>query len=300
MSRRSVSSSLHEVHDPERSALIGTLRRHGITPHKRLGQVFLFRSSVAEQIVSFARINSSDVVVEIGAGLGILTASLANSGARIIGLEYDSRLATYLKRELCRGNVEVERADALNFGYGRLSEISGKKLIIMGNLPYYLTSPLIFRLLGLRPYISRMVLMMQREVADRISARAGTQGYGIISILSQMFFQVAHRLTVLKDCFYPLPAVDSEVVAFTLRSQPLTALADEKAFATLVKLSFAHPRKTLLNAFKGCDYLCRGKERIVEALNAAGIDPMRRAQTVSIAEYARLSNTLAAAQCPDD
>ena len=298
MSRRSVSASMNDGHDAERSALIGTLRRHGITPHKRLGQVFLFRRSIAEQIVSFARIDGRDLVVEIGAGLGILTVPLADSGARVIGLEYDSRLASYLKSELHRGNLEVERADALNFPYGSLSRRLGKKMIIMGNLPYYLTSPLIFKLLGLRSYISRMVLMIQREAADRISAQAGTQGYGIISILSQMFFEVTHRLTVLKDCFYPLPAVDSEVVLFTHRSRPLAALADERAFITLVKLSFAHPRKTLLNAFKGCDYLSRGKESIVETMYAAGIDPMRRAHTVSIDEYARLSNMLAAAQCP--
>ena len=278
--------------------MIGVLKQHSIIPHKRLGQVFLFRQSIAEEIVRLAAIRSGDVVVEIGSGLGILTVPLAQSGAHITALEYDSALAAYLASAMNCQTVEVTRADALHFDYSRLCERHGKKLIIIGNLPYYLTSPLIFKLLELRSYIVRLVLMIQREVADRISALPGTRGYGIISIVSQLFFHVDHRLTVLRDCFYPLPAVDSEVVVFNLRSQPLTALADEKAFAILVRVAFAHPRKTLLNALKACNYFDRGKERIMATLDNAGIDPMRRAQTLSIDEYAGLSNMLFRGQSP--
>lgn len=293
VNRRSASSSsMHGAHDPECSAVIGELRQQRIMPHKRLGQVFLFRRAVAEDIVRLAQINSGDVVVEIGTGLGILTVPLAQSGARIIGLEYDSRLASYLGSKMHFSNLEIIRADALNFNYINLYDEHDKKLIIMGNLPYYLTSPLVFKLLGLRSYLSRLVLMMQREAADRIAARPGAPGYGIISILSQLYFHVTRRLTVLKDCFYPLPAVDSEVVVFTPRGRALIGPGDEKAFASLVKVSFAHPRKTLLNAFKGCNYFNRGRERIIEALLSTGIDPLRRAQTVSIDEYLRLAHLL--------
>jgi 16S rRNA (adenine1518-N6/adenine1519-N6)-dimethyltransferase len=283
---------MHHAHDPERSALIGVLKQHRIIPHRRLGQVFLFKHSIALEIVRLAAIHRGDVVVEIGSGLGILTVPLAHSGARITALEYDSKLAAHLAGELNCRTVEVTRADALHFDYRRLCEQYGKKLIIIGNLPYYLTSPLIFTLLELRPYIIRLVLMIQQEVADRISALPGTPGYGIISILSQLYCEVERRLTVLKDCFYPRPAVDSAVMVFTMRSQPLAALADENFFATLVRVAFAQPRKTLLNALKACNYFDRGKERMVDALHHAGIEPMRRAHMLSIDEYARLSNTI--------
>jgi 16S rRNA (adenine1518-N6/adenine1519-N6)-dimethyltransferase len=292
--------NMQQADDPERSAVISLLRHHRIMPHKRLGQVFLFKQFIAEEIVRCAAIRGGDVVVEIGSGLGILTVPLGQSGAQIIALEYDSRLAVYLAGAMGRGDVEVIRADALHYDYRRLCEHCGKELIIVGNLPYYLTSPLIFKLLSLRPYIVRLVLMMQREVADRITALPGTPGYGIISILSQVSFQIEHRLTVVKDCFYPLPAVDSEVVVFNRHSRPQRSLTDERAFATLVRVAFAHPRKTLLNAFKACNYFDRGKDMLLQALHECGIDPMRRAHTISIDEYAGLSNTIfpGSSSCP--
>jgi 16S rRNA (adenine1518-N6/adenine1519-N6)-dimethyltransferase len=155
-----------------------------------------------------------------------------------------------------------------------------------------MTSPLIFSLIRCRSCISRMVLMIQREVAERLSAPPDTDGYGIISVLTQMFFDVSRRLTVLKDCFYPMPAVDSEVVMLTTRARPLAEVHNEGDFATLVQVSFAHPRKTLLNALRACNFFDRGKDGTVEALCRCGIDPMRRAHTLSIDEYARLSDTI--------
>lgn len=292
MIRKPAASTPNPPYDPERSALINLLRQQGITPHKRLGQVFLFKQSVAEEIVRFAEIHAEDVVVEIGSGLGILTLVLAQSGARLVGLEYDSRLAAYLAGALRCRNAEIHRADALHFDYPGLARRSGVKLVIIGNLPYYLTSPLMFKLIDVQSCISRMVLMIQHEVAERISAPPGTSGYGVLSILTQLYFQVAHRLTVVKDCFYPLPAVDSDVVVCTRRDRTDFALADEKAFATLVRVSFAHPRKTLINAFKACNYFNRGKEGMVAAMEGAGIDPGRRPHTLSIDEYVRLSNML--------
>jgi 16S rRNA (adenine1518-N6/adenine1519-N6)-dimethyltransferase len=281
-----------QPHDPERSAFIALLKDSGISPQRRLGQVFLFRQSVADEIVGLALITSGDVVVEIGPGLGILTHPLARTGARIIGLEFDSRLAAYLQGAMRYPNVEIIRADALHYDYRELQQLSQAPLIIVGNLPYYLTSPLIFSLIRLRPLIGRMVLMIQHEVAERVSSPPDTYGYGIISVLSQMFFDVDRRLTVLKDCFYPMPAVDSEVVVFATRDRPLAEVSDDRLFTTLVQVCFAHPRKTLLNGLKACNYFERGKEGIVESLRACGIDPMRRAHTLSIDDYARLANAI--------
>jgi 16S rRNA (adenine1518-N6/adenine1519-N6)-dimethyltransferase len=281
-----------QTNDPERSAVVSALKDHGISPQRRLGQVFLFRKSVADQIVGLAHIDRRDVVVEIGPGLGILTHPLAHTGARIVGLEFDSRLAAYLQGAMNYPNLEIIRADALNYDYRGLQQRSPGRLIIVGNLPYYMTSRLIFSLIRLRSCTSRMVLMIQREVAERLSSPPDTDGYGIISVLSQMFFDVSRCITVLKHCFYPMPAVDSEVVVLTTRALPLSEVCDDRVFTTLVQVSFAHPRKTLLNALKACNYFDRGKEGTVEALCRCGIDPMRRAHTLSIDEYARLSNTI--------
>ena len=292
MSHRSSSIRAPQPPDPERSACIDLLKDSCISPQRRLGQVFLFRQAVADEIVALARIAGGDVVVEIGPGLGILTHPLARTGARIIGLEFDRRLAAYLQGTMHYPNVEIIRADALHYDYRELQQRSPARLIIVGNLPYYLTSPLIFSLIRLRPVIGRMVLMIQHEVAERVSSPPDTAGYGIISVLSQMFFDVARRLTVLKDCFYPMPAVDSEVVVFTTRDRPLAEVSDDRIFTTLVQVCFAHPRKTLLNGLKACNYFERGKEGIVESLRTCGIDPMRRAHTLSIDEYARLANTI--------
>ncbi len=296
MNHRSPSLRAPQPHDPERAAFIGLLKDRGISPQRRLGQVFLFRRSVADEIVGLARIAGGEVVVEIGPGTGMLTHPLARTGARIVGLEFDSRLAAYLQGAMPYSNVEIIRADALHHDYRELQQRSGARLIIVGNLPYYLTSPLIFKLIRLRSSISRMVLMIQHEVAGRISAPPASDGYGIISVLSQMFFDVARRLTVLKDCFYPMPAVDSEVVVFTARDRPLAEVGDERLFSTLVQVCFAHPRKTLLNGLKACNYFDRGKEGMVESLRACGIDPMRRPHSLSIDDYARLTNTISPGQ----
>jgi len=292
MNHRPPSIHARQPEDPERTALIHLLKDRGISPQRRLGQVFLFRQSVADQIVGLARTAGRDVVVEIGPGLGILTRPLARTGARIVGLEFDSRLAAYLQGAINDPQVEIIRADALNYDYPGLQQRSESRLIIVGNLPYYMTSPLIFTLIRLRSFVSRMVLMIQREVAERVSAPPDGEGYGVISIFSQMFFDVGRRLTVVKDCFYPMPAVDSEVVVFTTRARPLAEVGDERLFASLVQVSFARPRKTLLNALKACNYFDRGRDRILEALRDCGIDPMRRARTLSIDEYAGLANAI--------
>jgi len=281
-------SGMKQAHDPELASFVGLLKQEGIVPHKRLGQVFLFRRFIADEMVRLAGISQGDVVVEIGTGLGILTFPLAESGARIIGLEYDSALADRLKRIMQYPTVDIIRADALNYDYQGLYERYRIKLKILGNLPYYLTSPLIFRLLELRSSIAQLVLMMQKEVAERIAAEPGTRSYGTISIFAQLYCQVSKHLSVTNDYFYPRPAVDSEVVGFALRSTPLIPIADEQAFAKLVRVSFAQRRKTLLNALKASDYFSRGKERIVAALESTGIDPQRRPETVSIDEYGRL------------
>jgi 16S rRNA (adenine1518-N6/adenine1519-N6)-dimethyltransferase len=275
--------------DQELTDFIALLKKHRIQPKKRLGQTFLFKRFISEEIVRLANITDRDVVIEIGPGLGALTRPLAVKGAQIIGLEYDMALASLLQKVVREPTVEIIRADALNFDYHNVFNKHTTQLKIIGNLPYYLTSPLIFKLLELRSIIEGMLVMIQKEVADRLAAQPGTRDYGTISIFAQLYCEVEKKLTVTKDNFYPRPKVDSEIVAFTVRDKPLVAINDERFFEKLVRASFLRRRKTLLNALKATDYFNRGKDRILEVLTALDIDPQRRPETLSISEFSKLS-----------
>lgn len=277
----------HKNHyaDNERTELLSLLKRHRIQPKKRLGQTFLFKRFVAEEIVRLANVTSCDVVVEIGSGLGVLTLPLAGRGAKIIGLEYDTALVSILQKIIAPKNTEIIRADALNFNYQEVFTKHRRKLKIIGNLPYYMTSPLIFTLLRLKPIIDTVLIMIQKEVADRMIGQPSTRSYGTLSIFSQLYFDVSKKLTVTKDCFYPLPKVDSEVVELATRNTPLVEVTDDQLFEKLVRASFAKRRKTLLNSIKGANYLNRDKQTILQAIERSGIDPKRRPETLSISEF---------------
>lgn len=275
--------------DQELTDFIALLKKHGIQPKKRLGQTFLFKRFISEEIVRLANITDRDVVIEIGPGLGALTRPLAVTGARIIGLEYDMALAALMQKAVREPTVEIIRADALNFDYHSVFTEHSTQLKIIGNLPYYLTSPLIFKFLKVRSLMQGMLVMIQKEVADRLTAQPGTRDYGTISIFTQLYCAVEKKLTVTKDNFYPRPKVDSEIVAFTVRDKPLVAVTDEIFFEKLVRTSFLRRRKTLLNALKATDYFNRGKDRILEALSDVDIDPQRRPETLSIGEFSTLA-----------
>ena len=199
--------------DQELTAFRSLLKQHNVYPKKRLGQTFLYKGIIADDIVRRARISSGDVVVEIGPGLGALTFALAEKGVPVIALEYDSELAAILQKIITHKNAEVLRVDALHYDYESLYDQHKVKLKIIGNLPYYLTSPLIFTLLSLHPFIQSMLVMIQKEVADRLTAQPGTKNYGTLSIFSQVQCVISQQLTVTSDCFYPAPKVDSEVVS---------------------------------------------------------------------------------------
>ena len=225
------------------------------------------------------------MVIEIGPGMGILTLPLAGSGANIIGLEYDTALVSILQKTIPTKHTDIIRADALNFNYEDVFTKHGKKLKIIGNLPYYMTSPFIFKLLSLKSIIETIVIMIQKEVADRIIAQPATRNYGTLSIFSQLHFDVSKQLTVTKDCFYPTPKVDSEVVVFSIRDTPRVDVKDKHLFEQLVRASFAKRRKTLLNSMKGANYLNRDKQTILNAMEGSGIDPRRRPETLTINEF---------------
>lgn len=250
---------------------------------KHLGQHFLFDPSILTRIVETAGIAADDTVVEIGPGHGTLTALLARRCRRVIAIELDADLAEKLRNEArLPGNVEVVHADALDYPYEQLDPFT-----VVANIPYYITTPIIFRLLDAKGRLRSMTLTIQKEVAERIVAPPGSKDYGVLSIAVQFHAESRLAFIIPRSAFKPAPKVDSAVIRLTVRAAPAVAVTDERLFFRIVRAAFAQRRKTLANALKPVAAEAR------DLLLQAGIDPVRRAETLSIEEFAALANLLA-------
>jgi 16S rRNA (adenine1518-N6/adenine1519-N6)-dimethyltransferase len=223
-------------------------------------------------------------VVELGAGLGHLTKALAATGARVVAVERDRELVPVLRGELPSA-VEVAEADAKSFDLKAIAARAGRRVIVCGNLPYHLSSPILFHLLDQREAVKRAVLLLQREVAERIAAPPGGRDYGLLSVLVQEVAEPRVALYVPRHLFTPPPDVESCALVLDFLDAPRAAVHDEQRFRALVKAAFGLRRKTLWNALKN---FSGGRE----ALQKAGIDPQRRAETLSVAEFASIERAI--------
>ena len=251
-------------------------------PKKHLGQNFLYDPSILRKIVQASEISSEDTVVEIGPGHGSLTCLLAEKAKKIIAIELDRELCEKLKSELNEyGNVELDCGNALRYHYEGLPEFK-----VVANIPYYITTPIIFRLIESRGNLISMTLTVQKEVAKRIAAQPGTKDYGVLSIMIQYYAVPELKFIIPKGAFRPVPKVDSAVIHLEIRKSPLVSVKDEKFFFRVVKTAFTQRRKTLANALKSLS------EDIKDKIVHAGIDPHRRPGTLSIEEFARLADEI--------
>jgi 16S rRNA (adenine1518-N6/adenine1519-N6)-dimethyltransferase len=268
------------------------LLRLGLKPKKALGQHFLLHPHQARRIVKALDLEGQDTVLEIGAGLGALTVFLAQAASRVIALERDSDLAGFLRQDLFPevSGVEVVCQDVLEFDFNEASLAAGRPLAIVGNLPYQITSPLLFRLIEHIPAISRAVLMMQLEVGARLLAKPGTKDYGILSVLGQYYFRVTRLFSLSPGNFFPPPQVDSVVVRL-LPEAPNPQALDETLLHQLVKTAFGHRRKTLNNTLAAhAETFGLTSEAMRALLADLGIDLKRRGETLSVAEFVEISN----------
>ncbi len=248
----------------------------------RLGQNFLYNPSVLGSIVEAADLSEGDTVVEIGPGPGSLTRLLAGKVIKVIAIELDDALFERLRGDLIGyRNVEIVRGDALKFPYEDIGTFK-----VVSNIPYYITTPLIFRLLDVGPGLRTMTLTIQKEVAERIVASPGGKDYGVLSIMVQYRASTELKFVIPKEEFVPVPRVDSAVIHIRILGSPAVAVRDEAAFFRVVKTSFSQRRKTLSNSLKGL-----GKD-MRNVLYRAGIDPVRRPETLSLAEFARIADAL--------
>ena len=286
------------LHTPGGIREIG--KKHDFRTAKRLGQNFLPDLSVVDRIVESSEAGPRDLVIEIGPGMGVLTARAADAAGKVAAIEVDAKLIPILRETLAPyPNVAVIHEDVLKadlqaiidqeraLSDGTLAE----QVRILGNLPYYITTPILMKLLEERIGVQSITIMVQKEVAQRISAPPGSRIYGALSVAVQYYCEIDYVVTVPKEAFYPIPKVDSAVIHLRLRAKPPVELLSEKLFFECVKKGFGQRRKTLHNAWTGICEL--DKDATGRLLEAAGIDPVRRAETLSLEEFAALANCLA-------
>jgi 16S rRNA (adenine1518-N6/adenine1519-N6)-dimethyltransferase len=275
------------------SSPLSLLRKYGIRPLKRLGQCFLCDPNILEKIVRISDLKDTDTVVEIGAGIGVLTDMLARKARRVIALEVDRLLVELLRNELGdRDNIEIVRTDVLRFDFSKVDRGGNQeKLKVIGNVPYHISSPIVLRLLEYRQCIARIVLMLQREVAERLAASPGTKDYGPLAVYVHLYTTPTLESRVPASCFYPRPEVESRIIRLDVRDKPLCRVDDADFFRRLVRTSFSKRRKTLLNNLKS-PQLALSTAQIHPALEALHIDGTRRAETLSVKEFADLANLL--------
>ena len=270
------------------------IKHYDIKPRKKLGQSFLMDQNIIKKIAAAAQINQEDIVLEIGAGIGVLTEILAQQSRKIIAVELDENLVKVLKEKLaCYDNVEIYSGDILKFDFNSISNTYNSKIKVVGNVPYNISSPLIFRLLSFRSIIADFILMLQKEVVERLVAVSDNKSYGVPSVILQMFASVEKIFDVPASCFYPRPKVESAVIRGAFLDKPLMDLNDAAFFTQLVKASFAQRRKMLINNLKSAKFLAElSDSELKSALDIARIDGKRRGETLSIEEFGHLSNIL--------
>jgi 16S rRNA (adenine1518-N6/adenine1519-N6)-dimethyltransferase len=257
-------------------------------PNKRLGQNFLIDPNIVRKIVALAELGSGDHVLEIGPGRGILTEALCRAAGRVTAVEVDPRLHAYLEaRQAELPNVGLVCEDALTYPVESLPIGT----VVVANLPYYISTPLLFRLLDQRGRFPRMVLMLQAEVADRLVAKPGGSDYGVLSVMAQYAAEITKSFRVSAQCFRPRPEVASAVVLLRTKNQTRLTQQEEVSFRALVKAAFAHRRKTLVNSLKDEGY---DQKSVIDSLQSLSLSLTARAETLSIDHFIELTSLIGA------
>lgn len=279
------------AHQPTKNLL----KRQGLAPQKKLGQNFLIHERTPRRIVDLAGLQPDDQVIEVGVGLGALTRPLAAASAKVIGLEADSGIIRlHQEQQDLPANVELIHADVLKVDLATLCE-PGKRLKIVANLPYSISSPFLFRLIDHAELMDFAVVMLQKEVAQRLVARPGTKEYGAPTVLLAACATVESLLSVHPAEFHPQPKVDSQVIRIRFHPppKPVQELGayNRRLFTRVVHAAFGQRRKTLLNGLAG-GQLLPDKAQLTAAIEAAGISPSTRAETLHLQHFVALSRTI--------
>lgn len=269
------------------------VNKHNFKFSKSLGQNFLIDDNVIDRILEGARLSETDRIIEVGPGIGTLTREMGKVAENVVAIEIDKTLIPILKETLADlDNVEVVNEDILKVDVqGLINEkLNGGPVKLVANLPYYITTPIVMKFLEEDIPVTDIVVMVQKEVADRMNAKPSTKDYGALSVAVQYYCDTEIVAKAPRHMFVPQPNVDSIVIGLHVRDEKKYVVDNEEIFFKTVKASFGQRRKTLLNSLGGLGFL--SKDQIKEALKAANIDEKRRGETLSIDEFANLSNEI--------
>jgi len=271
------------------------LRKHGLRPKKSWSQNFLVDLDVLDRIVEAAELRADDVVVELGAGLGALTAMLARQAGRVVAVERDRDLARVLRSEFAADpRVELLEANAARLDFAALRQRLGRRPVVVGNLPYHMASQIVFQLVEAGQQLDRWLVMVQREMAQRMVAGPGTRSYGAMSIRLALAAEVLPDLEVPPEAFLPAPRVHSQVVRGRPRSTALVEVRDAAVLDRLIRGVFSQRRKQIFNGLKATFGRELSADAIEEALQEAGLLPQLRPEQLAVEQFAGLADALAA------
>ncbi|MDU4861328.1 MAG: 16S rRNA (adenine(1518)-N(6)/adenine(1519)-N(6))-dimethyltransferase RsmA [Terrisporobacter othiniensis] len=267
------------------------VQKHNFKFSKSLGQNFLIDTNVIDRIIEGARVKEGDYVIEVGPGIGTLTKEMGKTAQKVVAIEIDKTLIPILEETLSDlPNIEVINKDILKVDVQELvkEKLNGGPVKLIANLPYYITTPIVMKFLEEDIPVTDIVVMVQKEVADRMNAKPNTKDYGALSVAVQYYCDTEIVAKAPRHMFMPQPNVDSTVIGLHVREEQIYHVDNEDVFFKTVKASFGQRRKTLLNSLGGLGFLT--KDQIREALQEANIDEKRRGETLSIEEFAALSN----------
>jgi 16S rRNA (adenine1518-N6/adenine1519-N6)-dimethyltransferase len=269
------------------------LAEYGLVPKKGWGQHFLIDQNILNKVIRTAQVGKEDVVLEVGPGLGEMTLALARQVKKVIAIEIDPKLVEILKKKMkdCP-NVELVKGDILKVDFNQFLNREGQPIKVVANLPYQISTPLLFRFIESKEAFSTLTLMLQKEVAERMVAPPGQKEYGPLSIFVQFISNLSIRFLIKPSAFFPPPKVESAVVHMTWKERPMMELRDEEWFKRVVRACFGYRRKTLINALKHSDLSL--PHDIELRMEKIGIDPRRRPETLTIQEFALLAEALTA------
>lgn len=269
------------------------LNRYPFVFQKKFGQNFLIDPHVLDKIINAADITKEDCVIEIGPGIGSVTEALIANAGKVISIEIDDQLIPILTEQFgeCE-NFRLIHKDVLKVDLHKLieEESPNRRIKVVANLPYYITTPIVMMLLEHNLPIESITVMVQKEVADRMSSGPGSKQYGAITVAMKYYCDTYLVANVPQNCFMPRPNVDSAVIKLTLHQEPIVDIQDEAQLLKIIKAAFSQRRKTLLNTLSSNGNLGVSKEDIKNILEETGIGPNTRGETLSLEDYARLSN----------
>ncbi|MBO5143794.1 MAG: 16S rRNA (adenine(1518)-N(6)/adenine(1519)-N(6))-dimethyltransferase RsmA [Clostridia bacterium] len=264
------------------------LNQYGLRANKKLGQNFLINQEIIDEIIKKSQITKEDTVLEIGPGLGSLTKALMQNAKRVIAVELDENMVNILNNRFNNENLEIINEDILKVNLNEITDKYGK-IKVVANLPYYITTPIVMKLLEEEYNIESITVMVQKEVGERLCAEPGSRDFGAVTIGVNFYSKAKIIIDVPKDNFMPIPEVDSCVIKLEILKEPPVILKDKKRFFRLVKAAFSQRRKTINNSLASGEF---SKENVLTALTKLGIDAKLRAEDLSIQDFANITNEL--------